>query len=67
VIGTCRSISRAVKAQPIGGSEIRKGTEGWDRWLAPAIVVLGSMVLMVIGGLDALVPERSNSHEYADA
>lgn len=34
-------------------SAVRAGTPGWDRWLAPAVVLGGSLALIVTAGLDA--------------
>lgn len=34
-------------------SGIGEGTKGWDRFLAPGIVVFGSLALMITAGLDA--------------
>ena len=33
-------------------SQVRPGTKAWDRFLAPAILILGSLVLLVTAGLD---------------
>jgi protein-S-isoprenylcysteine O-methyltransferase Ste14 len=34
-------------------SKVREGTKGWDRILAPAIVVFGTLAVLVTAGLDA--------------
>jgi protein-S-isoprenylcysteine O-methyltransferase Ste14 len=34
-------------------SKVREGTKGWDRVLAPAIVIFGTLTVLVTAGLDA--------------
>jgi protein-S-isoprenylcysteine O-methyltransferase Ste14 len=34
-------------------SKVRQGTKGWDRVLAPAIVIFGTLAVLVTAGLDA--------------
>ncbi len=34
-------------------SGTQKGTKGWDKFFAPAIMVVGSLVLIIVAGLDA--------------
>ncbi len=34
-------------------SQVREGTKGWDRFLAPAIVLVGSFAIIITAGLDA--------------
>jgi len=34
-------------------SQIQKGTKGWDRFFAPAIMVLGTIAIIITAGLDA--------------
>jgi protein-S-isoprenylcysteine O-methyltransferase Ste14 len=33
-------------------SQVREGTKGWDRFLAPAIVIVGTLAVLVTAGLD---------------
>ena len=33
-------------------SKVREGTKGWDRFLAPAIVIVGTLAVLVTAGLD---------------
>jgi protein-S-isoprenylcysteine O-methyltransferase Ste14 len=33
-------------------SQVRAGTKNWDRFLAPAIVIVGSLAVLIIAGLD---------------
>jgi protein-S-isoprenylcysteine O-methyltransferase Ste14 len=33
-------------------SKVREGTKGWDRFLAPAIVIVGTFAVLVTAGLD---------------
>jgi protein-S-isoprenylcysteine O-methyltransferase Ste14 len=34
-------------------SRVREGTKGWDRFLAPAVVIVGALVVLITAGLDA--------------
>jgi len=34
-------------------SRVREGTKGWDRFLAPAIALVGTLAVLVTAGLDA--------------
>jgi protein-S-isoprenylcysteine O-methyltransferase Ste14 len=34
-------------------SQVREGTKGWDRFLAPAIALVGALAVLVTAGLDA--------------
>jgi protein-S-isoprenylcysteine O-methyltransferase Ste14 len=34
-------------------SRVRSGTKGWDRFLAPAITIVGTLAVIVTAGLDA--------------
>jgi protein-S-isoprenylcysteine O-methyltransferase Ste14 len=34
-------------------SRVREGTKGWDRFLAPAIALVGTLVVLITAGLDA--------------
>ena len=33
-------------------SQVQYGTKGWDRFLAPAIVLVGSLAVLITAGLD---------------
>jgi protein-S-isoprenylcysteine O-methyltransferase Ste14 len=33
-------------------SRVREGTKGWDRFLAPAIVIVGALAVLITAGLD---------------
>ncbi len=34
-------------------SQVRQGTKSWDRWLAPLIVIVGTLAVLLTAGLDA--------------
>lgn len=34
-------------------SQVRQGTKGWDRFLAPAVALIGPLAIMVTAGLDS--------------
>jgi protein-S-isoprenylcysteine O-methyltransferase Ste14 len=45
-------------------SKVREGTKGWDRFLAPAIVIVGTFAVLVIAGLDNRFGWSSLIHVY---
>lgn len=45
-------------------SKVREGTKGWDRFLAPAIVIVGTFAVLATAGLDIRFGWSSPIHDY---
>jgi protein-S-isoprenylcysteine O-methyltransferase Ste14 len=45
-------------------SKVREGTKGWDRFLAPAIVIVGTFAVLITAGLDNRFGWSSLVHVY---
>jgi protein-S-isoprenylcysteine O-methyltransferase Ste14 len=45
-------------------SKVREGTKGWDRFLAPAIVIVGTFTVLVTAGFDNRFGWSSPIHDF---